>query len=283
MKNPNIRLCYFTTWRFCVCLAFFGLLASCGGNEIPSNCTTGSSPETNEANCQASRGEDDVTDGSTRDDRADESVPSFAKPTTANPTVTPSATPSPSVTQAPQPDGSKTPAPVTSDGKYGVNGNMSCSDYVARFWKVGAQTYEEAPAPLFQKLKFTTTVLSINGSSVTINTKLVTPDASKNVDETITFDACTEGHLTAVPKTKEPCLPVADGSESVTVNGKTVNAKKFRFQNCVTTDDKTFSSTVWRAEEIPLWGAIKREVTGTVVPSELNGKISAGTTSWKFE
>lgn len=259
--------------------------ASCGANEISNQCANSTTAKQSEAREVACTSTDSQSNGDaygkTSDDRADESKPPFViLPGETSPTVSPTTTPNVDTDEP-------TPVPTAtvggSGGGYGVNEDMSCEAYVEKFWKVGALTYEEAPGPLMTKLKFTTKVLSVDGTKVTINTKLETPDTSKNLDETLSFDACTEGYLTAVPKTKSACNPKLLGAEKISVGGKSYNAKKYEFSNCVTTDDKTFSSTVWRAAEIPLWGVLKREVSGTVVPSELNGKISAESKRWQFE
>lgn len=250
-----------------ICLvATAGLLAclsGCGTAPIPTNCVLQS--------CEVNA----TRTAQSADDKVDEEKPPFAE---VQPPASTQETPAPQTSVA-APVG--TPLPEGSAG-FGVNSNLSCEDYVASFWKVGAQTYEEAPGPFLTTLKFTATVLSINGSTVSINTKLVTPDASQNVDENLSFDACDKGYQSVIPTTKGECLPQLVGNENVTVNGKLYAAKKYQFTNCTSTDDKNFTSIVWRADGIPLWGVIKREVSGTLIPAELNNKVSAQTKSWLF-
>lgn len=214
----------------------------------------------------------------TVDDKVDEEKPPFAEiPKAGGSNSTAQSNTNPTAPSPTAPSGSA----GTGDG-FGVNGNFTCSEYVAQFWKIGSQTYEEAPGPLFTKLKYTTTVLSVSGSRVTIQAKLETPDSSQNVDEQVSFDACTEGHMSAVPATNSPCKVQYLADETVTVNGISYNTKKYQLGECTLESGKTFSSIVWRAAELPLWGIVKREVTGTIVPDSLSGKISATIKTWKF-
>lgn len=250
----------------------FALLASCGA-AIPADC--------GEYSC--SRTEAD--DGTHSDDSVDaKAPPRVTIPLPHIPTLPndDDATGEP-IDEEPAPDEPHVEPTPIGENSYGVEENLSCQEFVDKFWKVGAKTNEEAPGPLATTLYFTTTVLSVEGSIVTLNTKLETPDSSKNVDENLTFDACTDGHMSAVPVTQERCIPKPLGKERVSVGGKTYQAKKYSFSNCKTEGGDTFNSTVWRVAELPLWGVVKRQVTGTVVPKELGGKISAQTKAWIFQ
>lgn len=244
-------------------------LSACGADgELVKTMCSADNPECNYKFGQVG------ADDSSVDDRTDEEKPPFAKPPTSADT-NPGA--KPTTVSTPPPSG-----PSTGGGGFGVDGSLSCVDYVAQYWKVGAQTYEEAPGPIFTTLKYTTTVLALSGTNVTVRAQLVTPDSSQNLDEQMTFDACTHGHMAAVPKTNTPCNATFLADEVISVGGKSYNAKKYQIGECTLESGKTFSSIVWRAKDIPLWGALKREVRGTIVPSQLSGLISATTKSWLF-
>lgn len=223
-------------------------------------------------------------DGRTIDDRTDEEKPPFVDvPSRYEPTNVVSTPTAPNTNTEVEP-GTQPTAPIgdgTGSG-YGVFGNLSCEQYVAQFWKVGASTHEEAPGPLFTKLTFDSKVLSVSGTMVTLSTKLETGSPADNVNEQITFDACNEPEKSAIPTNAPDCSTVELGTETITVQGKQYNTKKTKIGMCNTTSGKTYQSIVWRAAELPLWGVLKRELTGSIVPAILNGKIAPTTVQWNF-
>lgn len=167
-------------------------------------------------------------------------------------------------------------------GQLGVDPEAKCDSYVEKFWKIGAQTVEDAPGPFGTRITFTTRVLSRTGNQVTVRTLLQTPDASQNIDEQISFDACTEGAKSAIPTSMVGCTTADIGTESISVQGKVYQAKKFRIGPCSSASGKSYDTTVWRVNELPLWGIAKREVRGSIAPSVLGSVIAALTTQSSF-
>lgn len=224
------------------------------------------------------------------DDRTDEERPPFVdvpgRPPSAPVTPVVVGTASPSQTPAPESTKSAwaTPTPEGGGGNlgFGVFGELTCDEYIRKFWNLGAETTEEAPGPVFTKIKFTSKVMGVTGTRVTLNTKLDAGSPEYNLDEMVTFDACTEPFRSAIPNTAVDCKAVDLGIENITVNGRFYKAKKTQIGECKTTKGETYQSIVWRAAELPLWGVLKREVTGTIVPKIMNGKISPTTVNWKF-
>lgn len=188
---------------------------------------------------------------------------------------------------APQPDAASTGAQPTGPvaagtGQLGVDPDAKCETYIEKFWKVGAQTIEDAPGPFGTRITFTTRVLARTGNQVTVRTLLQTPDATQNIDEQITFDACTEGAKSAIPTSMVGCTTAEIGNESISVQGRSLLAKKIRIGPCSSATGKSYDTTVWRVNELPLWGIAKREVRGSIVPSVLGGVIAAQTTQGTF-
>lgn len=172
-------------------------------------------------------------------------------------------------------------APSTAGGGFGVNKDMTCDAYVKRNWQVGSYLHEEAKVGsiITATVVGKNTVTAVDGSLVTMENLVSSPMGDER--NSFTVDVCVEDFRAALPTTIKDCLPQNLGTEKVTVGGRTYTAQKFKFQNCVSDKNETFGSVIWRVNELPQLGVIKREVTGTFLPSSVGGKLSSSTIKWK--
>lgn len=193
------------------------------------------------------------------DDRADEKKPAFATP----------------------------PALVSStNGNNGSQLNLGtsapedCATSLKNNWKVGSFINESAPVS-FVSISMRSEVVALNGSTVTLKTSIDGPGNDNDINETLTFDACKEPEKMAMVTTTAPCKVTPQGKETVSTKQGTFQADKYYITGCSTSSGKDFNSTVWRVNGAPLWGIVKREVWGKVVPDAVPGnRLSASTQTW---
>lgn len=253
-----------------ICFLFTLLaLSSCGVQEVGMT-PDGSGPAS--ADSVDSRARDDILD-ERRPPFIDEPGASQDGPLSPSPSAEP-GTPTP-------PPG--TPPPAQEGKGYGVNKDLSCAEWVASHWKVGSSITESAPGPVFTTISLVTEVKEVRGSVVTVKESLDAPGSEFDTSTEISFDACTASYLPALLPSVSNCEVKEIGTESVSFGGKSLRTLKVSLGPCQNSAGKTFSSVLWRAPDYPQLGIVKRELTGSILPEKLNGKLSPSLKAWSFE
>lgn len=172
--------------------------------------------------------------------------------------------------------------------KFGPNKNLTCQQYVSKFWSVGNSLTEQGDATAASfisirvKLKMETKVLEVSGSNVKISSTISAYDTSgkllKQVPTYKVLDACANENDSAIPGDVTCNSAPTVATDSVTLAGKSAPAIRVEYRGCHATQNpsQTFSTIFWRVTDKPLAGIVKRSVSGSYLDANsLKGPISS--------